>query len=110
MLQRERAQAMESNAGTGAWPVWFERCFLVALVISAVATDWYCAFEWFSKQCPFFSGPVISRMLAIVLSCAAIGFLTPLLRRTKWQVGVVMFFITSITVSCNILLWWVGHR
>ena len=51
--------------------------FLVALVISAVATDWYCAFEWFSKQFPLFSGPVISRMLAIVLSCAAIGSHNP---------------------------------
>ena len=79
-------------------------------MISAVASDWYCAFEWFSEKYPFFSDPVISRMAAIVLSCASVGFFATLPRRARWQVGIVVFFFASITVSGNLLLWWVGHR
>jgi len=107
---RNRPRLDDLNGATRAWPPWFQWCFVIALAIGAVASDWYCAFEWFSRKYSFCSEPVLYRMLLIVLSCASIGFLATFPRGTRWQVGVVVFFSVSITVSGNLLLWWVGHR
>ena len=92
------------------WPLWRERAYLIGFVVGGIAADWYCAFEWFSGRYSFLSGTVIQRMVLIVLSCAAIGFLAILPRRDKWQVGVVIFGSASATVSGNLLMWWTGHR
>jgi hypothetical protein len=110
MSKREGPPAGRVERAVQAWPPWFEWCFLIGLVIGGVAIDWYCAFEWFSRRFSLNSEPVFYRMAPIVLSCASIGLLASFPRGGKWQVGVVMFFFASVTVSGNILLWWVGHR
>jgi hypothetical protein len=109
-MSKRGPQPHEVNSAVRAWPPWFEWCFLIGLVIGGVASDWYCAFEWFSRKFSFYSEPVFYRMVLIVLACASIGFVATLPRGGKWQVGVVMFFFASVTVSGNMLLWWVGHR
>lgn len=112
MNERDRngTRANDLNDATGAWPPWFEWCFVIALVIGAVASDWYCAFEWFSKRYFFCSEPVLLRMLLIALPCACVAFITTFPRGTRWQVGVVVFFSASVTVSGNLLWWWAEHR
>ena len=106
----EGTRAVESNGEMSAWPLWFERSYLIGLATAGVAIDWYCAFEWFSTRYSFWSETVFYRMLLIVLPCAAIGLLSTFPRRGRWQVGVVVFFFASVNVSGNLLLWWVGHR
>ena len=96
-----------------AWPPWLERSYLIGFVIGGVGVDWYCAFEWFAGRYSLWSGTVFYRMVLIVLSCAAVGFLASLTRREKWQrwqLGVAVFAFASVNVSGNLLLWWVGHR
>jgi|SRR5579864_846859 len=107
---RKSTYQIESYAATREWPPWLEQSYLIGLVTVGVAIDWYCAFEWFSRRYSFWSGSVIRRMVLIVLSCAAVGFLATLPRRDRWQVGVAVFASASATVSGNLLLWWVGHR
>jgi integrase len=51
-----------------------------ALIILGVVSDWYCAYEWFQKEYPFYSAEVLTRMLLIVLACAAIGAMTAIYR------------------------------
>jgi hypothetical protein len=93
------------------WPPWFERSFWIGLVTAGIAIDWYCAFEWFSRRYSFWSGTVVHRMVLIVLSCAAIGFLATFLpNRDKRKLSVLMFFFASVNVSGNLLMSWIGHR
>src|SRR6266567_2154166 len=104
----KRIHAVGANSAMSAWPPWLERSYLIGLVIAGVAMDWYCAFEWFSKRYSFWSGTVFYRMVLIVLSCAAVGFVATLPLGQRWQGGVVVFFFASGNVSGNLLLWWVG--
>jgi hypothetical protein len=110
MSRREERQTVESSGMLRAWPSWLEWCFVIGLILGGIGWDWYCAFEWFSGKYSLYSGPVFTRMSLIVMSCALVGFLAVRLRGGRWQVGVAVFFLTSGTVSGNILLWWIGHR
>jgi hypothetical protein len=110
LSKRERLQSLDSGRAHGAWPPWLEWCLLIGFVVAGVGWDWYCAFEWFSRRYSLASAPVLGRMASLVLLCASIGFIAALLRGKKWQVGVVVFFLASGTLSGNLLLWWVGHR
>jgi hypothetical protein len=81
-----------------------------ALIILGVVSDWYCAYEWFQKEYSFCSAEVLTRMLLIVLACAAIGAMTAIYRGKGWVSGVGMFSYSSVLVTGNMIMWWIGHK
>jgi hypothetical protein len=81
-----------------------------ALIIMGVVSDWYCAYEWFQEEYPFYSAQVLTRMLLIVLACAAIGAMVAIYRGKPWVTAVGMFSYSSVLVTGNMIMWWISHK
>src|SRR6267378_1908070 len=89
-----------------ARPWWIDPCF----VIVGAACDWYLAFEWFSGKYPVFSGAVIRAAALVVMLCALVAMLLARVYAGKVRESVGFFFVTSVFLLTNMLLWWTTHR
>ena len=108
MLKRERRQAIESlDALKAKQPWWLVLCFATV----GVGCDWYCAFKWFSGRYSLLSGIVLVRMGLIVLLCTAVASIAVcVVRGARLRDIAAVFFLASITLSGNVLIWLDAHR
>jgi len=110
VTKQETPQGIEHQRTVKAehWlPDW---CIAALFLTSGLATDWYCAFEWFSGKNARFSGPVLGVMGLIVVLYACIALVASRLVGGKWRAAVLVFALASYTVSGNMLIWWDVHR
>ena len=49
-------------------------------------------------------------MFLIVLACAAIGAMAAIYRGKSWVAAVGMFTYSSVLVTGNMIMWWIGHK
>jgi hypothetical protein len=100
------AQAASEGSLQKNQPLWVQLCFAAA----ALGFDWDCAFEWFSKSYSLCSEPVLTRMVGIVLWCAAFSFLILLVvRRAKLADTPAIFFAVSGEVWFFLTTTWIAH-
>jgi hypothetical protein len=108
MPKREGLQTVENQDTVKArQPWWLVLCFATV----GVGCDWYCAFRWSSGRYSLCSGIVLLRMGLIVGLCAAVAFLAVcVVRGARLRDAAAVFFLASITLCGNILIWWDVHR
>ena len=106
MSTGEKRQEVENDDTESIRPLWIDGCFSVG----GVLCDWYCAFEWFAGRNSFFSRPVLYTTGVIVVLCAGISFLAARLVGRRLQESASMFFLVSVLLLGNMLMWWTNHR
>jgi len=89
-----------------ARPWWIDPCF----VIVGAACDWYLAFEWLSEKYPLFSWAVIRAAALVVMLCAAVAMPVARVYTGKVRESVGAFFVISVFLLTNMILWWTTHR
>jgi len=83
-------------------PDWY---LVTYCLVFGVGLDWDWAFQWFSRRCAFFSGPVVGVTGLIVALCATIGFLVARMMRRDWRTALLVFGIAS-WIGGNVALRW----
>jgi hypothetical protein len=102
----ERQQPGNSRDTQKVRPWWIDGCF----IIGGVGCDWYLAFKWFSGRYSFLSPPVLLGMSLVVVLCFSITLIAARVLGEKLREGAAVFWVVSLALLGNMLLWWTTHR
>jgi len=103
-----RQQSSEYVEKGKARPWWIDSCFVMA----GLACDSYLAFKWFSVKYAFFSVTVLRAVAFVAVLCALVSMLAARILggRGKLRDSGAVFFLVSLTLLGNLLMWWTTQR
>jgi hypothetical protein len=98
-LPQERPTAMAGDRAVTAF--WHALPWSVVAygIITGTGFNWVCAFLWFSRRYPVFSGPVVGAMGLLFLFYAAIGLAVGWLTGGNWRKALVISALAPLVLG-----------